>query len=552
MFNMTKRALLFLLIVGLSCSTALAAATWTAQVNTSQEALNDVYFAAPRDGWAAGNGGAILNTTDRGGTWTAQASGTTNDLNGIHLIGASNGLAVGASRTVCKYDGSTWTASQMSLPADLDLTRVQLVGANTAWVTGGLNFSGSLADFRNLFSTTDGGLTWVSTTVRNTAEASTILNYLYSLYFFDALNGWLVGINNDAVPAGKVFATTDGGAGWADISPLNAENVVLRDVYFVSTLEGWAAGGDPGTGCGYIYHTTSGGLTWETECISSSALFTSVDGSNDSSIWASAQANLFKYSNNSWSDDYTPVSSGRFNRVHVQDQWNVWAVGGLLTAEGGPKRYIYKYVVEPSDLTADKALYISPTYYDMAVAFSGDGIQTNSSLTIDALAGLTIRTVEAVYQVTEERYKLVATIRVDPGAAQAGTYTYILANPDDGSSAAGTITLRQSPASRERPFAIPVPRQVFDPASDDELSLMIRTPGEIEDVVLDLLIYRPSDRQIAYRRRFTADFDGYTYLTINKLTDLGVLISEGVYNAIVLHPKYGKIGSGMIVVHYSR
>ena len=175
---MVKKILLLIFVVGWS---AAQAATWTAQVNTAEAMLNDVYFATPRDGWVVGDAGAILATTDRGKTWATQVSNTSNDLNGVHLISASNGFAVGDSRTVAKYDGSSWTASQISHTADLDLTKVCLVGANTAWVTGGLNFSGSLSDFRNLFSTTDGGSTWTSAVVRNTAEASTILNYLYSL-----------------------------------------------------------------------------------------------------------------------------------------------------------------------------------------------------------------------------------------------------------------------------------------------------------------------------------------------------------------------------------
>jgi len=546
---MIKKILLLIFVVGWS---AAQSATWTAQVNTSQEVLNDIYFATPRDGWTVGDNGAILSTTDRGKAWLAQTSGTSNDLNGVHLISSSNGLAVGDSRTVVKYNGSSWTASQISHTADLDLTKVCLVGANTAWVTGGLNFSGSLSDFRNLFSTTDGGSTWISTIVRNTAEASSMLNYLYSLYFFDALNGWLVGINNNTVPTGKVFATTDSGLTWTDVSPLNADNVILRDVYFASTSEGWVCGGNPGTGYGYIYHTTNGGVTWETEYAFSPALFKSIHGSSNSNVWAADGASVFKYENNAWSKDSTTLSSGYFNGLYAEGQWDVWAVGGLLAVEGGPKRYIYKYVAEPADLAVDKILYISPTAYDVAVAISGNAIQTNSSLTIETAAGLTITTYEAVYQVTQNRYKLDVTLTVDPALTTAGTYNFTLTNPDDGTSALGTITMRQLVPATTKPFAIPVPRQIFNPATDNDLSLMIRTPGEIEAAQLELLVFRPSDRQIVYRRRFNAEADGYTYLTLNRMTDLGLLISEGVYNAIVLHPTYGKIGSGMIVVHYSR
>lgn len=563
---MKKRLIHLALFVIALATAANAGAQWTAQVSTSEGLLNDVNFADDRTGWAVGDSGAILKTTDRGQNWAVEASGTAVNLNGVFLMNTTSGWAAGDSRTVVKYDGTSWTASQITHPANMDITSVTMTSVSTIWATTGLNFSGSLANFRNMFYSTDGGSSWNSATIRNTAEATTILNYLYSAYFTDAANGWAVGINNDTTPMGKVFRTTDGGTSWADVSPLNTDNVVLRDVYFLNTSEGWAVGGNAGTNNGYIYRTINGGASWEAQFTFSPALFKGIDAADSSNIWASDRASLFKYDGSAWAEDSTPLSVGYFTNIHLRDRWNGWAVGGRLAAEGGPNRYIYKYIVDVASVEADKTLYISPTTYEVVVGIGGVNIHSNAIFTLEAGSGLVITTYEAKYESVYRRNRLDVTFRVDPSLAVVGAYTFTVTNPDDNTSDTGTLTVMRAALPTEKPTAIPVAEKIFDPATEAEIKVMVGTPGEITssgmrafgpvamatDVPLELIVYRFSNRQIAYRKRFFADPDGYTTVTLKKVTDLGLDISEGVYNAIVIHPQYGKIGSGMLVVHYSR
>ncbi|MFC1637442.1 WD40/YVTN/BNR-like repeat-containing protein [Candidatus Margulisiibacteriota bacterium] len=565
---MLKRLIIISLFVSLACTGSLAATSWEAQVSTSQEVLNGVYFTGARSGWVVGDGGTILKTADRGQTWTTEASGTASDLNGVFFYNNDTAWSVGQNKTVVAYNGTSWTPATITSPASFDFSDVFMTDVNTAWVVAGISFSGSQSDFRNLFYTTDNGSSWNSTTIRNTSEDPAIQNSFYSVYFFDASHGWLVGINDATpVPAGKVFKTTDGGANWTDVSPSGLDNISLRDAYFVSSQEGWVVGGKGGTpNYGYIYHTQTGGTTWEEDFTFSPVFFRGIDGVDSSSLWVSDRASVFKYESGSWSEDSPPISTGYFNGVAVQDQWNAWAVGGLLAAEGGPKRYIYKYVADPANLRIDRTLYISPTTYEVGVGFSGDNIQSNAALTIEAAAGLTVTTYEVAYESSQQKYRLDATVRVDPAVAVAGTHNFTVTNPDDATSASGTLVLASSPLPTVKPTAVPVPEGIFDPATKNTLSVLIGTPGELTasglrafgpvamaaDETLELIVYRMSNRQIAYRVQFTADPDGYTTVTLDKITDLGLDISEGVYNAIVVHPRFGKIGSGMIVVHYSQ
>ena len=53
--------------------------------------LNDVKFINTTTGWAVGNAGTILRTTNGGTNWTSQTSGTTNDLYAVSFTDANNG-----------------------------------------------------------------------------------------------------------------------------------------------------------------------------------------------------------------------------------------------------------------------------------------------------------------------------------------------------------------------------------------------------------------------------------------------------------------------------
>jgi len=52
------------------------------------------------DGWAVGDGGTLLRTSDGGQSWTPQVSGVSQRLESICFTSATNGWAVGQGGTV--------------------------------------------------------------------------------------------------------------------------------------------------------------------------------------------------------------------------------------------------------------------------------------------------------------------------------------------------------------------------------------------------------------------------------------------------------------------
>ena len=73
--------------------------------------LYSVKFISATVGWAVGDLGTILKTTDGGTTWSSQKSGTTNNLRGIFFTDANNGTAVGWDGTILRTTngGTSWT-----------------------------------------------------------------------------------------------------------------------------------------------------------------------------------------------------------------------------------------------------------------------------------------------------------------------------------------------------------------------------------------------------------------------------------------------------------
>ncbi|MGB4204325.1 MAG: YCF48-related protein [Bacteroidales bacterium] len=79
---------------------------WNSQSNpdTSKRTLLDVFFLDASNGWAVGNSGVILHTTNGGTTWAIEGSGlTTNMLSSVQFTSPTNGYVLGNNGTLLHY-----------------------------------------------------------------------------------------------------------------------------------------------------------------------------------------------------------------------------------------------------------------------------------------------------------------------------------------------------------------------------------------------------------------------------------------------------------------
>ncbi len=81
--------------------------------------LRSVKFISSSVGWAVGQAGTIINTTNGGTNWTLQTSGTTNYLGGVSFTDANNG------------DGC-WLVAQSSEPQTAEQPGLSQVSGTSA------------------------------------------------------------------------------------------------------------------------------------------------------------------------------------------------------------------------------------------------------------------------------------------------------------------------------------------------------------------------------------------------------------------------------------
>ena len=141
---------------------------WTAQTSGVTSNLNDVHFANNQTGWAVGDAGVILNTSDGGQTWLPQASGTTQKLRAVFFVNANTGWAVGGSspKVILKTTngGSSWQSITATNIVSATIYDIAFNDVNTGW----------LVAFDSIYRSTDGGNTWVGETYVTGVYSQTI------------------------------------------------------------------------------------------------------------------------------------------------------------------------------------------------------------------------------------------------------------------------------------------------------------------------------------------------------------------------------------------
>ena len=130
--------------------------------------LRDVDFANQNNGWAIGEAGTILFSSDGGNNWLPQTSGTDEHLYSISVLDQSRSWVVGRGGKILKTtDGGTNWINQNS-GTNADLYSVYFINQNTGFVVGYDDI---------ILKTTDGGTNWVN------QPSGTNYIWLYSVFF---------------------------------------------------------------------------------------------------------------------------------------------------------------------------------------------------------------------------------------------------------------------------------------------------------------------------------------------------------------------------------
>jgi photosystem II stability/assembly factor-like uncharacterized protein len=278
-------------------------------------------FADKINGWAVGNFGLILRTTDGGYSWNTQTSGTINSLKCVYFTDTQKGWIGGGSNSIgmTTNGGGTWSWQYPAGESNRTFMSMSFVNKQTGWIVD--NYGGIL-------HTEDGGINWTPQ-ISGTSWAIT------SVQFLDAQEVWAVATNR------IVLHTTNGGNNWTTsiLDTLNyGGSVIFNDVFFINHTRGWIATiGVSSTisPLAPIIHTSDTGNTWICQPVQTEWT-ASLQFVNENLGWAAGESGILYTSDGgvTWINQLA-VSNSLFTDLYFVDQSHGWA----LTYSGD----IYKY-----------------------------------------------------------------------------------------------------------------------------------------------------------------------------------------------------------------
>ncbi len=203
----TIKTLIILYILCCFGNQLFADSTWVRVPTPTSKWLYRCSFPDSVNGWAAGDSGIIIHTTNSGATWTVQNSHIEYFIQDLFFLNSRLGWAI----------------------------------ANDFFFTG-----------TTILTTTNSGNNWIATRYPDTTKV------IYTVYFLDSLTGFMGGYY------GIVLRTTNGGNSWQDMSvdSSNVSHFPINKFVFLNPQYGLACGGIIDV-AGVIWFTTNFGQNWK-------------------------------------------------------------------------------------------------------------------------------------------------------------------------------------------------------------------------------------------------------------------------------------------------
>lgn len=191
---------------------------WSPRSSGTKELLTAVCFIDERYGWALGNGGIIINTTDGGDTWKIQrkSSAQNQPLFDIQFLSRDTGYACGAFDTFLKTTdcGKTWKSipthitNKYSGLDTLTYNSLFFIDKDTGYLVG---------EYRTILRTKNGGRSWEN--LYRGGEGS-----LFGIILLNPSTIITFGIS------GKILRSADEGRNWTEI-PSGCKNNLFRAAF---------------------------------------------------------------------------------------------------------------------------------------------------------------------------------------------------------------------------------------------------------------------------------------------------------------------------------
>jgi len=387
------------LILGLSFSMAVYAQDWISLNSGTSNHLNSICFPDTNIGYAVGDYGTILKTTDGGLIWTSQFSDDSYHFNAVSFIDPDTGYIVGY-RYLTGYPGiflKTTDGGLNWINQDIDTTyhfgAIQLLGADTIFIIGS-----------RILKTFDGGINW---SVLTTPEGGAFWACNSNIFY--------LGCNHI-----QIYNTTDGGINW--ISQIYAGwPGDFYEIRFSNYNYGLAVGGGFAQGYNYdlLYYTRDGN-DWIQSTYQSDKDYRSVFFTDDTTAYAvGTYGSIIKTVDAG--ENFTDQISGTSNHLN-----SVFFIGSDIGYIAGNNGTILKTSSGPLGLAGTSSSNDLVTIYPTP-------FQDNLSIEIDRMINIESTTL-AIYNAPglllfEKEVNFHHTV-LDLQSLKPGFYFLIITNPD--------------------------------------------------------------------------------------------------------------------------
>lgn len=282
---------------------------WSTQSISTTDHVHSIFFNDPLNGWLVlyefvpDRHGSILSTTNGGDSWYTQLTVWGYSLHRIFFTDSNNGYALGSNGILYKTTNGGQSWNDISPFNSYWLYSTFFFDPLKGWIGGGLE--------GYFLRTINGGQSWSSISLP-------VIDRMMCLYFINESNGWACGAN------GKILRTTNSGLDW--LLGNSGVNVELRDIQFIDQNEGWSVGLN-----GRIIHTTNGGINWSQQNSGINSSLFGVHFANELTGWVVGENGIIMKTNNGG----VPVELITFSGVNIDGKVQLnWSTASELNNLG--------------------------------------------------------------------------------------------------------------------------------------------------------------------------------------------------------------------------
>ena len=279
--------------------------------------LRYLHFVDNLTGWAAGEAGTIIRTTDGGDSWEVQNSNVQTFIMDVFFVDKNFGWAL------TLRDEFPFTSILLKTTNGGDEWHVDTFPDSTKLIRT-IFFFDSLNGFAGgtyISYTFDGGDSWVESNVDSNMVSG------FPVYKFNFLNrefGYACGGRKDV--AGVVWLTTNSGLNWS-AQDISADEVF--DLFILDSLNAISLSGDPEGFFGIAnLNTTNAGISWNYEELSFTGLSFAIDFRTYNEGWSASGYKFLRTTNRgvTWEEFETPDSTVIYD-LQFLDARTGYAVG---------------------------------------------------------------------------------------------------------------------------------------------------------------------------------------------------------------------------------